>query len=200
MDLLPLLKDNHFCNWSWRHHLVLTSVCVKKKKKYSIQALVSGLYRICCLTVRSKSRSAAGMAGFIWLHYAQAEAFMAMLLYCNLPMSLLLSEGDFHCCGTGCLLNSATSARCLNGPNAAAERRGRRRKWRSRSIQIRRASLGRRSLLTVVTFRGCWLCWYHHFLYSNDECPWKMCLFVSIWLLLRVGVNRVGLGVVKVEK
>ena len=33
------------------------------------------------------------MAGFIWLHHAQAEAFMATLPYCNLPTSLLLFEG-----------------------------------------------------------------------------------------------------------
>lgn len=60
-----------------------------------MQASLSGLFWLWCLTVRSKCRSAAGMAGFIWLHHAQAEAFMAMLLYCNLPTSLLLSEGGF---------------------------------------------------------------------------------------------------------
>lgn len=92
------------------------------------------------------------MARFIWLHHAQAEAFMAMLLYCNLPTSLFLSEGGFRCCGTDGSLNSASSARCLSGPSAAAERRGRRRKWRSRFTPTQRASLGRRSLLTAVSF------------------------------------------------
>ncbi|CAF98388.1 unnamed protein product [Tetraodon nigroviridis] len=45
---------------------------------------------------------------------------------------------------------SAPSARCPNGPSAAAEKRGRRRRWRNRFILTRRASRGPRSLQTVV--------------------------------------------------
>lgn len=83
-----------------------------------------------------------------WLPHNQADAFMATLLW--------------SACGSAPVrrnhrVNSAPlSARCLNGPNAAAGRRGRRRRWRSRSTRTPRASRGRPSQLTVVTARRCW--------------------------------------------
>lgn len=50
------------------------------------------------------------------------------------------------------------STRCPNGPNAAAGRRGRRRRWRSPSTRTPRASQGPPSQLTVVTLGRCRLC------------------------------------------
>lgn len=127
------------------------------------------------------------MAGFIWLHHAQAKAFMATLLFCNLPTSVLLFEGVFERCGADRLLNCATSARCLSGPNAAAERRGRRRKWRSRSTRTQRASLGRQSLLTVVTLRGCWFFWCHRKCVCLQACDFKLDIYTTVDDLIKFG-------------
>lgn len=77
MELLPVFKENHFCNWSWRHHLVLTSICAQK------------YIWICSLTVRSKSRS-GGCLRFGCITPRQRHSWPC---YCNLPTSLLLSEG-----------------------------------------------------------------------------------------------------------
>lgn len=66
MELLPVLKENHFCNWSWRHHLVLTSICVKKRKE-KLHTSISVCTEFVLLTVRSKSRSDG------WLHLAASR-------------------------------------------------------------------------------------------------------------------------------
>lgn len=76
MELLPVLKENHLCNWSWRHHLVQASSCVKKNKHSSTSVCHTEIYWMLWL-----SDLQTEAAGFIWLHHAQAEAFMAMLLW-----------------------------------------------------------------------------------------------------------------------
>ena len=125
-----------------------------------------------------------------WLYLAassrQAEAFMAVLMFTPSLQPLLWSKRVCStklqwlvtpvvvvvvvvvCCGV---------ARCLSGPSAAAGRRGRRRRWRSRSTPTPRASRGRQSLRTAVA--------------QQVMCTsvWIVCLFrgdsleITYWLL-----------------
>lgn len=103
------------------------------------------------LRPRSLSSDPAG-----WLHsgcFSPHGVTRSWPRYCDLPAAQL------RCAAGGPRLTVSTllpSGRCLNGPNAAAGRRGRRRRWRSPSTQTPRASRGRPSQLTVVTAGHCW--------------------------------------------
>ena len=102
----------------------------------------------------------------------QAEAFMAVLMFTPALQPLLWSE---RVCSTELqwlvtpvvvvVVVCCCVARCLSGPSAAAGRRGRRRRWRSRSTLTLRASRGRQSLRTAVT---------QHFTCTS---VWIVCLF-----------------------
>lgn len=177
----PCVKENHFCNWSWRHHLVLTSICAKQnqtKKKTHTSISVCTEFVVWLSDLKADLQQ-GWLASFGCITSRQRHSWPC---YCNLPTSLLLSEGFFTEAElTAYCLISASSVRCLNGPNAAAERRGRRRKWRSRSTPTQRASLGRRSPQTVVTSGG-WRIFLRHlgtisfFVLTNEEFPAHMCL------------------------
>lgn len=90
MEQLPVLNENHFCNWSWRHHLVLTFIYAKKKRKNSIQALV------CVLNLFSDCQISKQIWWLTWFGCITPRQRHSWPRYCNLPASLLLSEGVCH--------------------------------------------------------------------------------------------------------